>query len=539
MVATSFGEVDWVLPVARAFMEKHKNWRLITLFGHAVVFEKFKLANKKLFDEFMKVSSLNIVPQEINGLFSNIINPNQVKLILKDYNRDEFAPMKKEIATLCPGAMLVSYPHSCHIYSRAGSDPVYTCKNPDEISKHDLFLLDSENDIPQWSKTVDLKKIRTLGYPRYDSWWRDRFLKDPVMELTIEFQKAQKADKVFFNISRSAHPHYLSQSDYEYLLKSTAEVVFSYDNSLLMLKPHPRQDISELFELLKPYDKNRYLVSGLHLMQLSHMSDVVISGWSSGILDALAVKKPVIEFWRFGGRDPLCRKDEKGNYTTIYRELGLAAPADTKKELEALVQSALYQGDGPIWQSQIDAFNIHCKFTDQAAHGIVSLLDTELNQRAITTSRKRQIKSTPQTTEDRPDELIDNLIEYITTLVEEDQQVEAEKWLQFLNSRFPGDVKIQNNYSILLFNQEKANEAVDMLVDCLNQHPSNVETVMNLIQILLLLERPDDALGMVVSFYTQAPEPIRASFLKALSEQLTTNQFAVVYSRIKERHQQQ
>ncbi len=536
VVATSFGEIDWILPVLKVLMKKNNDWRLVTVFGHKLVHDRFKKTNPILFNEFIKISSLNIVPQELDLLFSKQIEPQKVKIILKDYNNDEYASYKTDIADQCPEALVVSFPHSCHIYSRMGKDPMSVCDNPEAYSKHDIFLLGSENDIPHWSKYVDVQKIRALGTPRYDSWWLNTFLNDPKLESTQEFKCSQKADKVFFYISRGVHPHYLSQPDYDYIVKSIADTVFSQENSLLLIKPHPRQDINELFKLLAPYDKQRCIVSGLHLFQLINMSDVVISGWSSGILDTLAIEKPVIEFWRFGGQDPICRKTEDGDYTTIYRELGLAAAADTKEELEVLLENALESPETPIWKSQIAAFKKYCKFTDEAANDIAKLFETEIEQRAnpngaVDIENRETIQSDV-------DDVINKMIEYIESILENGEVEKARHWFEFMNEQFSEDVRVLNNFGIFLFNQGDVSSAVDRMTECLTLHPSYNEAAVNLIQILLIVKRTEDALNIVVSHYSQAvDEGMKRRFLQSLAEQLSPEQFIVVQQKVEQMHQ--
>ncbi len=531
MVATSAGEVDWILPVLKAFMEKNEDWRLVTIFGHKLVFDRFVKTNPILFKEFSEISSMNILPQEMDSLSSDKIDPENIKVIFKDYNRDEFAPFKTQVEQQFSNAIVVSYPHSCHIYSNRQKDLIQHCKNPDEFSKHDLFLLGSENDIPHWSASVDVKKIRALGTPRYDEWWVNRFLKDPDLEKTKEFRLAQEADRVFFYVSRGEHPHYLSKPDYNYLVKSIAESVFSYENSLMIIKPHPRQDIDELFKLLSPYDSKRYIVSGMHLFQLAHISDVVISGWSSGILDALAVGKPVIEFWRFGGRDPLCRRDDQGNYTTIYREFGLAAPADTKEELDALLQSALEEPDAPTWKSQQEAFKKQCRFKENASKEIVKAIEVELGKGS--SGQVHQTDSLDAISKDKQDEIVDTIIGFTGCLLEIKQVEKAREWLVFLYEQFPDDPNVLNNLSIFLFNQGDVDSAVKHLVECMNLHPDFNDAAVNLVQILLIVGRTEDALDIVVSRYSKPENEVsKTMFLKALADQLSEDQFMLVRQQI-------
>lgn len=523
IVSKSFGEVDWILPVLVQLKRHNPEWRVITLFSHKLIYE-FLTLNRALFAEFKKISSMNIVPQEIGSLFRDEIRPEQVKMVLKDYNEDQYSPYKLEVMRHCPQALLVSYPHSNHIYSNRATDSVQPCAAPDAYSVHDLFLLCSAEDIPYWSEFVDYRKIRTFGYPRYDSWWMKSLADWPELTASEECQRARRADKVFFYISRGPHSHYLSQADYEYLLRSTMEEVLAYDNSFLLIKPHPRQDTEDLARLLAPYDARRWMVSGLHLQQLCTLAEVVISGWSSGILDALAVGKPVIEFWRFGGNDPLVRYTSDGRPTTIYRELGLAAPAESRDELAVLLRSAVQTPAAPIWQGQQQAFRRYCKTTDNAAQEIADCLLAE-------TERKGKATLIPQGR--GPAEMVELLMGYVTHLVEEGATAKAEQWLAFLAGQFPDDPQVLNNHGVFLFNQGEVDRAVDNLAKAVTLDPAYLEAAVNLIQVLLALDRLDAAMEIVISLYGRTATTGNSyAFLHALSDQLEPAQFASIQQRL-------
>lgn len=515
IVATSLGEVDWILPVLFKFKEKYPDWQIVTLFGHEQVYQRLA-QNKTIFDEFSKLSSLNIVPQEIDLFLTENISPDQVKIILKDYNKDEFSPYKQYLSDKCPDALLVNYPHSNHIYSNNQTDSVQQVEDPDAFSRHDLFLLCSEHDIPHWSASVDRKKTRVVGYPRYDAWWVSRLLQSEEFSVSEEYQFAKQAEHVFFYISRGVHPHYLSQEDYEYLLHSIMVQTLQYENSVLFIKPHPRQDMEELLRMLRPYDPSRWMISGLHLMQLASLSDVVLSGWSSGILDTLAVGKPVIEFWRFGGKDPLCRKKEDGEYTTIYRELGLAAPANTSQELGALLAEALHNPASETWQHQAVNFRACCKKSESASDRALQFLVEGVAEKNGSLEIKESDISALQELK----------IAEIERLVHEGEKKKARECLDELVRHYPEDANVLNNLGIFLYNEGDVVSAVEQLVKALRCNPQHIETAANLTQIMLELERPGDAVNVVASFYESAvSQEVWDSFQSALTAQLTGEQY--------------
>ncbi|MEW6501139.1 MAG: hypothetical protein ACOY8P_09550 [Thermodesulfobacteriota bacterium] len=519
IISKSFGEADWILPVLAAFKEQHPEWRIITLFGHKLIHD-FLVLNRTLYAEFRKYSSLNIVPQEIPSLFRDTIDPEQVKIILKDYNEDQYCPFKAEVAGHCPRALVVSYPHSNHIFSNRASDALQRCPDPDAYSVHDIFLLCSEHDMPYWSGYVDLAKIRTFGYPRYDSGWIRRMRDAPGLSETEEYRRAQLAGKVFFYISRGAHPVYLSPPDYEYLLRSTVEEALRYEDAFLLIKAHPRQDMEELNRILSEYDRSRWLVSGLHLAQLCSLADVVISGWSSGILDGLAAGKPVIEFWRFSGHDPDCRMLPDGRPTTIYRELDLVRAAETREELRTLLDSALAEPDAPAWLAQRAAFQRHCRQTDTAALDVARCLFDEAAHKEQAVERHHA--GSPAGA------VVTAMVDHITLLAEQGREKQVEEWISFLRGQFPDDPQVLNNLGVFLFNRGEFDNAVAQLTRSFQAAPA-LETAVNLAHILLLLGRKTEATDVVVAFLKQAPgSGQRAAFLQALSEQAGPESLALL-----------
>ncbi len=522
IVATSFGEIDWILPALTRFKETNPDWRLVTLFGHKQVFDILR-TNTALYQEFAAVSDLNIVPQEIDSLLRDEANPEDVRLILKDFNRDEFSPYKVELANRCPAAVIISYPHSNHIYSSC-DEPVTDCNHPDDHSRHDFLILSSPNDVPHWSRLTDRKRIKIFGYPRYDSWWSRRLIEMDEFQQSSEYQLAHSHKPVFFYISRGPHPHYLSIDDYQYLLSAFMDKAMSYSNSLVLIKPHPRQNIEELKRLLASYDQDRLIISGLHLMQLSSLADVVISGWSSGILDALAQNTPVIEFWRFGGRDPNCRLDKNGTYTSIYRELGLAVPADTAAELDGLLREALADPTNQRWQAQRLSFARHCHQTDDASGALADFFLQETEDR----QHPDKVKNTAAP----KNSIVRIMLNHIEKMAEKGDITGSKRWLEFMLKEFPVDPRVHNSLGVILFNSGDVIPAIDHLVESLNMEENYLEAGVNLTQILMSLERDTDAVELAVSFSRRQNEKNRQKFLRELEDYLTNEQFNRIRQKI-------
>jgi len=104
------------------------------------------------------------------------------------------------------------------------------------------------------------------------------------------------------------------------------------DGAFLVLKPHPRQSPSALRRLTAGLDHNDFCVAEGPLSYWAQRADRVVSLFSGGSLDALAVGKVPILFWPLADSfsekmnserldDSFAKLDESGRPTTRYSEL--------------------------------------------------------------------------------------------------------------------------------------------------------------------------------------------------------------------------
>lgn len=527
IVATSFGEVDWILPVLSAFKKKNPQWQIMTLFGHETIFQGLVI-NRAIYEEFAAISSVNIVPREIDLFLSSNISPDQVKIILKDFNKDEFAPYKIYLEARCPDALVVSYPHSNYMYSNRTTESLQIAVSPDAYSRHDIFLLGSEHDIPYWSRYVDVARIRTFGYPVFDSWWMEKMLHAASFTGSPEVELARNAaGKVFFHISRHTHPLYLDEEDYYYLVKSLVEEVFSHENSVLLIKPHPRQKIESFVDILAPYDSARWMFSGLQLTQLCSLADVVVSFFSSGIVNALAAGKPVIEFYRFNDKNPDWRRLPNGGATSIYRELGLAVPADTRQELAMQIKSAL-DGTDSVWAYQQKAYNLHCRGRENVAEAICDCLLREW------VAKKERIAQG----EVRDENQSARQLAHMRNFAEKGDYQAAEELVGSLVGRFPDAALFYNELAVYLYQRGEIERAMRNFANCLHVDPEFGVAAVNLCHALLEKERDAEALEVILSFQRGVGEK-RGTLVElrsALKKQLPAEMFERLQKMLNDSH---
>ena len=131
-----------------------------------------------------------------------------------------------------------------------------------------------------------------IGFPKFYKIWVD----------FIGLYSQKKIDKkknvvIFTRVA--PHNYYLSIEDYKYLLsesyKSIRELV---GNCTVIIKPHPRENFTDIKNLINSNNFTNVEISNEHSAVLSKDAFLTISFWSSTILDSLSVDTPAVEFFK-------------------------------------------------------------------------------------------------------------------------------------------------------------------------------------------------------------------------------------------------
>lgn len=273
----------------------------------------------------------------------------RVDFILRDAGGDD--PLHTSVQAACASARVVMYPCGTNpliLQERTGN----FARNTPRRATADLVLVGSETDVDWFSKSTGLPVI-PVGHPRYDQWWIDQLVADPTLHAAPEVVRSSGFRRRIVFYVRDIHPDFLSEDDFRYLVRTAAEEVLACRNSFLIVKPHPRQDLEVLRAQLEGLDPSRWMISSLPALQLASIADFVISMWSSTISDALAVGKPVVEYYRFRNENiEEFVRCEDGSLGSAYRYLGLSIPAETREELRHLVDDFFGDDPDPIWRTQ-------------------------------------------------------------------------------------------------------------------------------------------------------------------------------------------
>jgi len=86
--------------------------------------------------------------------------------------------------------------------------------------------------------------------------------------------------------------------DYDYNIQIWQKLLKNFSGKkdvIIILKPHPGESITRYKKLLEEYDSSNVIIADDNILELIYISTVVVSMFSSILIDSLCLKKPVIE----------------------------------------------------------------------------------------------------------------------------------------------------------------------------------------------------------------------------------------------------
>ena len=401
MLEASWGEVDWVLPVVSKLKELKPNWEI-----YATVYSTWKDktiigALPELLQETVdKVVEFNPYEYDIRQL--GLPGPDEVSLMLYDPSEkdhyDQFRSYYKN-------AKIVASPHTIDILMHQEFNSGRAVNYWEQISHlEDLRLVSHDSAVSRLLDFNPTANLYVVGCPRLDLWWIKKILSQPSFHQGQETQISSRFEKIF--TFTTSNPNRLgSQDAYEYTCRSVIDSALEYSDSFLFIKPHPRQPKEEREILEKAIsnspDSSRCLITNAHTMQLSALSDLVISTSSGTILDSLAIGKPVIEFSNLVTPIAGLNINRFGRLCSVYEQKSISIPAHNKNELESLLSSFFNKADNnPAWEQQrntfLEYFPPHDTASAKAANTLIDFANGTLDSSKILTSGSAKSNYEPQ-----------------------------------------------------------------------------------------------------------------------------------------------
>ena len=376
----SFGEVDWILPVLHKLKQFKPEWRIIAVFSPLWrKYHKVILTNRTLESELQRVADKIIFYNNKEKFYSEIKNPEQVHIILKDYSPDRF-PFRPDIEKMFPHAKVIAFPHGITMFYVQKRNNIRNCDGWGKMDvKTELILLNSELEARSCYQRFSDAKYSIVGIPFHDEWWIKKLTECKDFLESSEAKFASSASRVFtFFPNMASTVGSVPDDTFKYIFSSISEILLSNTNNVLLIKPHPRFRLSEMTSYLKDFDSSKYMITSLHAIQVLSLTDIVISFPSSVILDALRMKKPVIEFFPIVTNHERFPIDQSSILKTNTTLAGLSLLVRTKEDFANNIKKILSDNSNSILNSQLKAYKKYSNQGDASSHAaniILSLIE--------------------------------------------------------------------------------------------------------------------------------------------------------------------
>lgn len=315
-ITHSLGELDVILPIF-ADLQKKKLYNINIIFTNKLIYNKFiddkiyidfckiieiKTTFIQLFNKFdykyFEITRINLINKLIWKLYKiiNIIHKD-INFILRNYkiiksdiimNDGSSNELKNSSIDFI---LFKLFKKKNFVYNHGHSlNQVPLIKSKIKINPNATVLSFHKLNFKNWSHK-GYNKIYLLGFPKFFSNW---------LKLINNYKKYDLHGKYILIYSReSEHKYYMNKRIYNYLLINAYESIrVKFPDHRIIIKVHPRENLNNIKYLIKEHNMNEVEVSAIHAGILAKNAKLIISFWTSAILDSLALDIPSIEFYK-------------------------------------------------------------------------------------------------------------------------------------------------------------------------------------------------------------------------------------------------
>ena len=224
----------------------------------------------------------------------------------------------------------------------------------------DLILFNTDEHKAQATACEDIKgALVTVGVPRYDNHW--------ISYLISKFDHGRKylpqnpKGKVFLVNLQKEYAWIFSLKKFETYLDEILDVLSTYKNAAIILKPHPNQNLNSLEHRIVSRKMHECVhISHSSSLALAAVSDLIITMPSTSIFDLITSGKPVVEYYDYelfkeypqlgaeknelsafekniSGSPWLTYSEKSGRPTSIYQSLRFVKGVSSQQSLETVV----------------------------------------------------------------------------------------------------------------------------------------------------------------------------------------------------------
>lgn len=208
----------------------------------------------------------------------------------------------------------------------------------------DIFIVDNTWDAEYFKSRG--KESVVVGTPKFNDSW----IKYLGTRLNSKEKLKERSDNNILILLKNNKSFIFQYIEFEKLLEEIIETSLLFEDYNLILKPHPRQDLDLLNNIVGKYRNSKVSITQKPSFSLIRKSKMIVAMPSGAIFDALIMGRPVIEYFHLKKLSDLLRTklntipknylggmsyfDKDGNATSVFRALGLVAPADNPEELK-------------------------------------------------------------------------------------------------------------------------------------------------------------------------------------------------------------
>jgi hypothetical protein len=312
----SHGELHAGLPFLLEIAKKRKGISLYFIYDINHTFANLPDFYKSIIKENFYIIEINKF-SSIVFFIDNFFSRNYIVTCDNGHNF-----YSKSLSFYWPFSRVIFFHHAYALVSQNITDSILDFGSVYNIGHHDpLFVAHNYTELRYRNGSgFKLENIIFSGNIGYKPKWIDKLESnslsiDKLVEITNEYEKT------IFIPTRDKHKLYLSEHNSDYLFSSIESIIRSFNNYFFLIKIHPRQKNIEFFIALEEKYSNCKLVD-LNTITLAKISDLVISYWSSAILDALAANTPAVEFHRHEKLHGQLVQTEQG-LVSLYHNFGL------------------------------------------------------------------------------------------------------------------------------------------------------------------------------------------------------------------------
>lgn len=316
---------------------KKKNYTIFLLHRHffdfkwylpIILFLKKKFEVTLVFKYFPPNSIACLIPEDINFIF---IKDTKIKKIIKKFFKLDLNFRRINSLIINSENLAIPYVRNAKKLDVLRKHILNQCKLKKKkiiffppISSDILFELPLElkqekiivitESQKKYLLEKKFEKVISTGAVDFDK--KNIFYQNRIYSIKYNFKFKKKS--ILF-ILKNQNSNIFKYVDFEKMLSSAFNNLNSIDK-FVYLKPHPQQDLKMLNEIIKKSRLKNYQIIQLPIQYIASKVEYVISLFSGGILESLAVGSPPFLFWP---ADKFLKKGKKIKANkSFYRVMG-------------------------------------------------------------------------------------------------------------------------------------------------------------------------------------------------------------------------